>query len=233
MENHNDIKIEQHWDIKILNDNPLYPALVIDNWYTPNEEKAIWKELDFYTATPKDKILRAEQGSVVARDEKGNPRSKAFRFYLNTYYNSQSIDNGISPIFNCCYKQRAPEFHKIIEDNFNPYARSFNCSNGDTHLISYYEDNDYYAPHYDIFAWTMCIWFVREPRKFTGGDFIFNESETEIKLKHNRMLFFPSCLLHQVTPIKFKEPTDEIGHGKFTITHWYYSTPNGNPRENK
>jgi hypothetical protein len=40
-------KIEQNWKVQIIKDNPTFPFLVIDNWYTPNEEKAVWKELDF------------------------------------------------------------------------------------------------------------------------------------------------------------------------------------------
>ena len=31
--------IEQYWDIKVIKDNPTFPFLVIDNWYTPEEEK--------------------------------------------------------------------------------------------------------------------------------------------------------------------------------------------------
>ena len=41
-------KIEQHWKVNVVNDNPTFPFLVIDNWYSPNEEKAVWKELDFF-----------------------------------------------------------------------------------------------------------------------------------------------------------------------------------------
>ena len=73
------------WNIKLLKDNPLYPALVIDNWYTPNEEKAVWKELDFYSATPKKYLEKAED-TIVARDKDGSPRSTAYRFYLETFY---------------------------------------------------------------------------------------------------------------------------------------------------
>ena len=40
--------ITQYWDVKVVNDNPTFPFVVIDNWYTPEEEKAVWKELDFF-----------------------------------------------------------------------------------------------------------------------------------------------------------------------------------------
>ena len=35
--------------IHICKDNKVFPFLYIDNWYSPEEEKLIWRELDFYT----------------------------------------------------------------------------------------------------------------------------------------------------------------------------------------
>ena len=141
-------KIQQYWDVKIIKDNPTFPFLVIDNWYTPNEEKAVWKELDFFSATPRDQIARAEN-TIVARNEDGSSKSKAYRFYIEEFYRKREI----SPIINCMYKQRTPEFHKIINECM-PYARSFHSSNSDSSLLSYYEENDHYEPHHDTFLWT-------------------------------------------------------------------------------
>jgi len=214
--------IQNFWDIKLIDKNPAYPCIVIDNWFNPNEEKAVWKELDFYSALPIENIKRAEN-TIVARYGDGSSKSKAYRFYIEDYYRK----DGISHIKNCMYKQRSPEFHKIIEQ-CTPQCRSFLSSNNDSTLISYYEENDHYAPHHDTFAWTCLIWMVREPILFEGGDFKLNETDTEIKLKNNRLVIFPSCLLHSVTPLKFKKPPPkEIGYGRYTITHFYYGEPRG------
>ena len=124
------------------------------------------------------------------------------------------------------YKQRSPEFRNIM-GNFMPYARSFLASTEDTSLISYYEENDHYLPHNDTFSWTCLVWMVKEPKLFNGGDFLVNEPNYEIKLKNNRMVMFPSCLLHSVYPIKFHTQPDEAGYGKYTITHFYYTLPIG------
>ena len=40
-------KIEQTWKVQVVKENPTFPFFVIDNWYTPQEEKNIWKELDW------------------------------------------------------------------------------------------------------------------------------------------------------------------------------------------
>ena len=215
-------KIEQYWDVKVVNDNPTFPFVVIDNWFTPGEEKAVWKELDFLSATPKNQIDRAEN-TIVARNDDGTAKSNAYRFYINDFYKKHSV----SPILNCIYKQKTPEFHKILEDNCMPYARSFLSSNGDSSLLSYYEENDHYKPHHDTFAWTCLIWMVREPRLFDGGDFKLNEPDIEVKLKNNRMVMFPCCYLHSVSPVKFHTQPKEIGYGRYTITHFYYAYPNG------
>ena len=214
-------KIEQYWDVKVVNDNPTFPFLVIDNWYTPNEEKAIWKELDFFSVTPKDQIDRAEN-TIVARNKDGSSKSKAYRFYIEEYYNKRKI----SPILNYMYKQRSPEFHKIIKD-CTPYSRSFPTSNMDSTLISYYEEDDHYEPHHDVFLWTCLVWMVKEPRLFNGGDFKLNEPDIEVKLKNNRMVMFPCCYLHSVSPVKFHTQPKEIGYGRYTITHFYCGIPNG------
>ena len=124
------------------------------------------------------------------------------------------------------YKQQTPEFHKIIGE-CTPYARSFLSSNGDCSLISYYEEDDHYDAHHDTFQWTNLIWMVKEPRLFKGGDFDFPESGYEVKLKNNRAVFFPSCYLHRVSPVKFHTTPKEFGFGRYTITHFYYSTPKG------
>jgi len=212
-------KIKQNWDVKVVNDNPTFPFVVIDNWYNPNEEKAVWKELDFLSALPKDQIARAEN-TTVARHDDGRSKSKAYRFYMEDFYNKREL----SPIINCMYKQRTPEFHNIISECM-PYARSFISSNGDSTLLSYYEENDHYEPHHDTFAWTCLIWMVREPRLFNGGDFKLNEPDIEVKLKNNRMVMFPCCYLHSVSPVKFHTQPKEIGYGRYTLTHFYFGKP--------
>jgi len=208
-------KIEQNWKVQVIKDNPIFPFLVIDNWYTPNEEKAVWKELDFFSVTPKGHIDRAEN-TIVARYPDGSSKSKAYRFYIEQYYKKREI----SPILNCMYKQQTPEFKDIISECM-PHARSFLSSNIDSSLLSYYEENDHYEPHHDTYLWTCLIWMVREPRLFEGGDFKLNEPDIEVKLKNNRMVMFPCCYLHSVSPVKFHNPPKENGFGRYTITHFY------------
>ena len=175
--------IPQSWTIKTIKDNPMFPFVLVDNWYTPEEEKGIWSELDYYSTNP---IERAE-GGVVAKDNTGNSKGKHHRFYLDNIYSENGREQ--SNILNCTYKQKTLELHHKINE-CGHYARSFFSSTGITSFVSYYENNDHYDTHFDSYHWTNLIWFFREPKKFEGGDLEFPESNTKITLKHNRPQFY-------------------------------------------
>ncbi len=210
------------WKIQVVKNDPTYPFLVVDNWYKPEEEKAVWKELDFISSQPREKTERAETTIVAKMD--GIPLSHAFRYYIDDWYREEQRHR--SNILNSMFKLRDQELHKYINKCI-PYNRSYRSTNRDSTLISYYENKDYYKPHHDTFAWTVLIWMVKEPRQFEGGDFILNDIDTEIKLKTNRAVLFPCCYKHSVSPIKFTNQPKEIGYGKYTITHFLYSVPSG------
>jgi hypothetical protein len=207
--------IPQVWNIRTIKDNPMFPFVLIENWYTPEEEKAVWKELEYYSSNPID---RAE-GGIVARDEDGKEKGKHYRFYLDKIYSQQGREQ--SNILNFTYKQKMLELHHKINE-CGHYGRSFFSSKSITSFVSYYENNDFYNSHYDSYHWTNLVWFVKEPKKFEGGDLIFEESNTKITLKHNRAIMFPSMFLHKSTPIKFNQQSNG-SEGKFTITHFYYA----------
>ena len=88
---------------------------------------------------------------------------------------------------------------------------------------NYYDDAQEYKPHHDDPQFTILIWFYKEPKKFTGGDFIFTQPNVNVKCKHNRMVLFPSYYLHQVTPVLMDKEYRNKGLGRFTITHFYWS----------
>jgi len=207
--------IPQVWKIKVIKDNPLFPFILVENWYTPEEEKKVWKELEFYSSNPVDKA----QGGIVARDEHGKDKGKHYRFYLDKIYSLNAREQ--SNILNFTYKLKMLELHHRINE-CGHYGRSFFSSTGISSFVSYYKDTDFYDSHFDSYHWTNLIWFVKEPKKFEGGDLTFEESNTKILLKHNRAVLFPSMFLHKVNPLKFYEKYNE-GDGKFTITHFFYA----------
>lgn len=194
-----------------------YPFLIIDNWYDKEEENLIWNELNFLT---NDRVLERAENTVTAVDELGKSKSSSFRIYLEEVYNNRNYSN----ILNFLNKHQNIKFHKIVEKTM-PMGRSFKDTSHSTSLISYYEENDFYEEHYDVFLFTCLIWFHKEPKKYTGGDLYFSEADKTVLSKHNRMCFFPSYYLHKVLPLKWLEVPNKKGFGRYTITHFFYTQP--------
>lgn len=212
-------------DIKVIKDNPNFPFIVVDNWYTAQEEKTVWSELDYYSY--QENIDRAEN-TVVARNNDGSARSTAYRWYVGEYYSPDKFDK-VSHVQRYTEKLRQEKLHKSVAECM-PYGRSWFSTNRDSTLISYYEENDHYQSHHDTFMWTVLIWFCRQPKIWTGGDLDFPEPEIQVNFKHNRAVLFPCCYLHRVSPVKFTEKPKQFGMGRYTITHFLYTVPQGNTK---
>jgi hypothetical protein len=206
---------------KILNSVNNFPALIVDDWYTKEEEKAIHTELNFYTK--KKFLVRSEDRPDTASDKDGNKLARSFRIYPDNIYN---FDNrNVSDILTLTSKFREKKFQDLVTEAFGPKGRLFFNTNRENCLISYYENNDYYDEHCDVFSITILIWLYKEPKKYKGGDLILTESDCKIENINNRMVMFPSYYLHKVTPVKFNETVSELGYGRYTITHFFFTLP--------
>tara|TARA_R110000803_G_scaffold117162_2_gene185690 strand:+ start:419 stop:1063 length:645 start_codon:yes stop_codon:yes gene_type:complete len=212
--------MNKHWKPIIRNKNKLFPYLIIDNWYSKKEEKAVWKELDFYLSAEKDNLQRAENTIVATKN--GKPLGKSYRIYPNLIYNPSNKFLH-SNILRFMYKQRSKEFHDLIVKAI-PMARNFPLTNKDSTLISYYEEGDSYKEHTDCLQFTCLIWFHKNPKKYKGGDFYFSDNKELVESKHNRLVIFPSYYWHSVKKLKFNNKKCKLGDGRFTITHFYYTT---------
>lgn len=204
-------------------DDPSHPFLICDNWYTPEEENMVWKELDYYTNV--STLFLAEEGPV-ATDAEGEPLASNFRIYPESIYTHEH--RYMSAILSCASsKLTDPDLKSFIFDNMRPGP--FNCHNGSNNintLISYYHNGDYYKAHHDAFQFTALIWFYKEPKPWTGGDFHFTDGKIIVPCVHNRMIMFPSYLNHAVTQLEFHDD-DPLGSGRYTMTHFIYTTPSG------
>jgi hypothetical protein len=88
-----------------------------------------------------------------------------------------------------------------------------------THLLSYYENSDYYKPHNDITVFTILNYFFVEPKQFEGGNvrlFSCNSPKTaDIEIKNNRVIIIAGCTLHEVTKINSKLNDSLNGNGRY------------------
>ncbi len=195
--------------------------VVVDNWYSEQELKAVWKEIDFYTES--QDLERATQNlTVTGTDKQGNSQAECFRIYFDNFY--QPNKRHISPILSLQKKFLDPEVHQKFKTI--PMGRQFPETNRDTSFISYYENKDHFKPHFDVFQFTVLIWLYKEPKKFTGGDLILHDFNNEmVELKNNRLIFFPSYYIHSVNEIKME--TEEKHMGRYCISHFFYTVDTG------
>jgi len=193
--------------------------LIIDNWYKKEELKRVMKELDYLSCTP---MSRSENSFETARNSDNKSLSSSFRIYPEQLYTEKGYIN--SPILGSLKKFQQQEFHQKVTDAFKSsntaIDRVFMDTNASSTIINYYETNDRYDEHHDVFQFTILIWVYKEPKSFEGGDLIFTKLNEKIECKNNRMVLFPSFYYHAVTPVKMK--TSNVGFGRYAITHFFF-----------
>ena len=213
--------------VKVYNNK--MPYLVIDDYYTEQELKSVWSEIDFYTnSQDRDEIGRANDNSVAR--ESGKPLSESYRWYPCNYFNNDFTN--ISPLFRLSSKLSCQELHNSFKDLY-PWYNLFTSTNISDIMLSYYEEGDYYKKHHDSSMWTQLIWVAKpeglstspKSRKWKGGDFyVYTEQDKKKKIswQNNRSVIFPSMLKHEVEPIVWKDVEHKFGDGRYTITYFLY-----------
>ena len=140
--------------------------------------------------------------------------------FLDTIYSERSISNIL--ILN--RRSFDPEIIDAFSDLSFGY-QSIKKTNGDTTLISYYENADYYKPHEDSSMYTAVTWFFKEPKAFVGGDFYFSDYNLKIEVQNNMMVLFPSFVKHSVGEILSKDESLS-GYGRYSMTQFVYNGEN-------
>ena len=197
----------------------MYTFLYVDDWYTPEEEELIWKELDFYTnPTMMHRAeVTPEKGKGPAKNKDGASKTRAWRVYIDpTFINPKDYHI----LRTQRQKLQSDEMLKAIEET-GPNFRMLRITNFETMQINYYESGDYYKPHIDAFMMTIICWFYRTPKSYTGGDFTFTDRNTVLECAHNRMVIFPSYYEHAIDTINMKDENLEMGWGRYAIQNFY------------
>ena len=155
--------IKKHKDI---------PAVVVDDWYTPEELNLIWKQLNFFTQ--KNMMERAEvSGSVARKPETNEAKGRNARIWLDNYFTQEgSMFNIIS---NSLTSKLTHDFNNLVSSCSEQFT-NFVTTNTNTNFVSYYENNDEYDYHFDTSMFSMLIWLYKTPKKFKGGEFSFKKA---------------------------------------------------------
>lgn len=208
---------------KIVEENFTYfedkspPLVIVENFYDENELDLIWRELNFLTS--QDKLLEPEETGSATENGKILKRNKGI--FLDVAYGIRKVSDILTinrKLFNMDFCD------KLVK--INPLFRTLKTSNYDSTLISYYENEGMYNKHTDTSTLTAVTYFFKEPKKFFGGDIIFNDYNIQVRIKNNMLIIFPSCLFHEVTEIKM-EKNNFDGFGRYCMTQ-FISTMTGN-----
>lgn len=189
-----------------------FSFLTIEDFFKPHELDAIWKELEFINSD--NHLLPPELTgqTYVLPDGKRMKSNKGV--FLETIYKDNNFSGIMKYINENLTKERVDLFA-----NANPLYRNIYQVNYYSHLVSYYEQSDYYEPHSDISNFTFIVWLFKEPKAFSGGELVLNDINHTVEIKNNMAILFPSAASHQVLPVKMNDPSMfDKGLGRYAIT---------------
>lgn len=186
-------------------------AVVIDNFYTEEQLSKIMDELKFLT---RKEIFVQPEDLASAENDHGALASKTGVFLETVFLNWKHSGLIAYPIENFSKKEVKD---KLL--GYNSLFRIMYHSDCRSHLLSYYQNSDFYKPHVDITAFTILNYFYTEPKKFKGGSIKLYSSnsnkEAVIEIKQNRVVLFPGCTFHEVLPIESNETDSYTGNGRY------------------
>ena len=196
---------------KIKSDNN--HALVIDDWYTPEEYHYALQECKFvssYFKDPFDSDSAMKDGKLL----KSNKACFINRLFLN--FNDSIIGRLSQKLYDDNVMEALMKEDWIFK--YLALTNSHNC------LVSYYEESDYYKSHIDSTVITMVTWLYEQPKAFEGGNLIIRDHNQnfihEIECVANRSVIFPSIMHHEVTNISMDESNLGKLKGRFTISQF-------------
>ena len=194
------------------NESPI-PHITIQNYYSDDELKLVWLELEFLTNSYS---LNPPEDTGSATDLAGKTKKKNHGIFLDNLYTKRNVSN----ILRISRKHFDPNLMSLLAQHHFVF-KYLEKSRRDTTLLSYYEDSDQYLPHEDDCVMTAITWLFKEPRQFQGGNLFFSDYNYEIPIQNNFMVIFPSTITHSVEPIRMESNFEPFsGYGRYALTNF-------------
>jgi predicted 2-oxoglutarate/Fe(II)-dependent dioxygenase YbiX len=181
-----------------------FKYIVVDDFYDEDELKLV-----------KEEVLAFQLYGAVAESVGGQNEGKTGSgIFLDEVF---ARNRPKSKVLTANRKLFCDElYEKAVK--FDAYFGQLRNCTMDTTLINYYKDGEEYKPHRDLVTLSS-ITFL-SIGEFTGGDFFFTEYAEIVKFKENRLILFPSCVIHQALPIKSKNDGCRVSIAQFLqFTH--------------
>jgi len=189
--------------------------LEVDNFLEEQQKKAVWYELEAFSNKEYLVNSNKDDWTTTTDESTGEKLASSFRMFPNIVYSDVGFD--VSPI--CRVRYKLHETVKEVAKGIPDFRNFSSCESWST-IAHYYEDGGYYKPHTDRAMFTALLWLAKDQSKFEGGDIKFADLNETSKFADNKLLVFPSFLLHESTAIKFKQPETK-GFGKVTLSYFF------------
>ena len=200
--------------MKIQHLNHTFPYIIIDDFYNQEECSLIWEELTFLCYPCKLERSSIERGGAHVG---GDLLKFTNDTYLDSFYSKREYSNILN------LNRKVFNNHEKIFFAHNSWFFKNISFNIDYTQVVYYEDNDEYKAHQDCSLVTCLTWFYREPKKFNGGNLYFPEYDLEIEVLNNRMIIFPSVIIHTAKKVSMSEENRNKKLGRFCISQFLLS----------
>jgi Rps23 Pro-64 3,4-dihydroxylase Tpa1-like proline 4-hydroxylase len=192
-----------------------FEHLIIEDVFTELEINDIWTELLFLYPKFKGPELIGS-----ATDSSGTILKKTTGVFLeDVYLNQRESSHIIQYTSKILCDQK---IQSIVSEKLGYYFRLLKMTNKHTTLVQYYENGNYYKPHHDIAVLSTVYTFYKQPKNFKGGNFYFSEYDYYVPIKNNKMIMFPSTVLHGVEEIKMSSRPKKECLGRFSISNFLW-----------
>lgn len=185
---------------------------IFRNIFDDNELDYLWKEVLFLCDNDK---LQNPGNTGSASFDNGILKKNNVGLWLDDLYNKNNFSNYLK-----IYKKSLQNIHQFKNSDYT--LNLYFHTTRDSTLMSYYEDDDYYHPHHDVSAYTYVFWLFKEPKKFLGGDLMFNDVNCKLQVNSNMAVLFPSWAIHSVDKITMMPGIKPYNaFGRFSFSTFY------------
>ena len=174
-----------------------FPHVLLENFYTDGEMKAIMDEkrrLDPH-------LLPPELTGTATHEGTGHTLK----------YNSGIFLSDAMPNSEIISLSRRHIFQELVDQiDCDWWTGLWRRNNYESWMLSRYSNGQYYNSHIDMSLFTLLVWFYEEPKPFTGGDLIFTDYQYTIPCINKTGVIFFGPIRHEVPPVQ--------GDGRYTLT---------------
>lgn len=194
----------------VVHNTPKFPFVIMEDIFDSETLSGIWKQVEYLH--DEVGLREPEYTGQKQKTEDGTPwKSNSGIFIPDVYtdFTESAISVAVGKLFTT-----HPNLISLYQKNH--LFKALKSINYVATLFNYYTDKDYYFPHIDSAVFTFVYWIFKEPKGFTGGNLMLPELNTEIEVKNNCGILFPSHAEHAVS--KITALTDEKLYGRISFS---------------